>query len=108
MNPDGPYLAVAALFDSVLQEKKDDRVSGIRLTERVTANTNRPLKEGEPFPPLPPLQIDGLIAFRSGKFEGTKKVRLELVKPNGDIVTPSRAEFPAVFKGGERGVNIIL
>ena len=108
MNPDGPYLSVAAICDAVLQEKATDRVSCIRFVDRVIAKTNRPVMEGEEFHPYH-LSLSAFCLPKSGKFRGSQTVRFALVKDNGEQITGSVSQFPAAFKGGdEGGVNLVL
>jgi len=116
MNGDGPYVAVAALCDIVLEEKVE-RLSCIRFMDKleVTSTLSRPptdeekalLPTGMPVVPYP---IRGLLSLKSGGFIGKKIIRIELVPPSGKPITKREGmqSFPALFEGGEHGVNLVL
>jgi len=105
MNPDGPYLSVAALCDAVLSEK-NERISCVRFLDTVIAVLSETV--GETLP-LMPIRLSGLIAFKAGKFRGTKSLKLLLHKPTGEVVQTEKDTYPAVFSGDDNSsTNIIL
>jgi hypothetical protein len=113
MNPQGPLVSVAALCDNVLDEK-DGRVSCIRFLDKIELNAtySAPLQPGEtPKLPIPHLQLTGLLALKSGNFIGKKMMRINILKPDGQLMQVEgqmSESLPLLFEGGEHGVQIIL
>ena len=105
MNGDGPYISVAALCDAVLDEKSG-RLSCIRFLDRVDVELSGAEEALAELPAIA-VQIWGLISMKSGSFKGKKMVSIVLIKPSGEDAAPVR-NFPAVFQGGEHGINLIL
>jgi hypothetical protein len=106
MNPDGPYVVAASLCENFLEEP-GHRVSLIRLLDRMDTEVKVPHKLGDAAPAIP-LPLTGFVSFKSGKFVGAKKVRIDFEKPSGQIVPTAQNALPVVFEGGEHGVNLRL
>lgn len=113
---EGPYVSVAALCELVLQEKVE-RLSCVRFMDKleVTSTLSRPPvsdEEKELIPkvmPVVPFPVHGLVSLKSGGFIGKKMIRIDLITPSGKgIKRTGENVFPAVFEGGEHGVNLIL
>lgn len=107
MNPDAPYLSVAALCDTVLIEK-DERVTCVRFLDTLNIEVGTEISE-----PLPPIGIHttAFVAFKSGNFKGVKECSLRLTSPSGKtgIFAPdSPRSYPMTFKGDEHGHNLTL
>lgn len=100
---DGPYLIAALLCEAVLQEK-DERISIIRMIDRVTL-TAPAASSPEVLPPLP-LNLNALISFKSGSARGRHTVKWRIETPSG-IKLPEQL-LPVLFEGEDRGVNLIL
>jgi hypothetical protein len=115
MNPDGPYVSVAALCESVLDEKIG-RLSCIRFIDKIDVNfavmrANAPEGTNLPPIPIPPFLVTGLISLKSGGFKGKKSIKVNVIKPSGismNIKGDMSETFPVVFEGGSHGVNLIL
>src|SRR5690349_7235780 len=116
MNPIGPYVTVATLCETVLDEK-DGRISLVRILDRVEINRvlSRPLRVGEELPtlPTPALQATGLLVLKSGDFIGKKLMRIQVFKPSGELMKMEDEgavlePLPLFFEGGEHGIQIIL
>lgn len=103
MSDNGPYIAVAAICEKILVEKSD-LLSCIRIVDKVHVVV--PPSLPDPLPRIP-VQVNALIALRSGGFVGKKMIQLNLINPAGDS-TASMESFPAVFDGGETGINLVL
>jgi hypothetical protein len=95
----GPYLVVAVLCQSVLQEVNGS-MSIIRITDQL--QVAGPLAEMQPMP----ITLHAVIAFKAGFIRG--KYRVSLIGS-----TPSKKEFvkteqSAYFEGEDRGVNMVF
>lgn len=104
MSRDGPYLQAAIICEKVLEEK-DGTKSAIRMIDRVT----RTVVATEPPQVMEPFNFSGalLVKFKAGFAKGTAQLRIELVKPSGEIAPPIRA--PLSFEGEEdRGIDVML
>lgn len=104
MSANGPYVAVAALCEHVLDEKVG-RLSCIRFFEKY--NIIVPPESPEQNPKTP-LYMAALLAFKSGDFTGTKVVKVTLRYPSDAPSKEILAPYAAVFAGGETGVNMII
>jgi len=99
----GPHLIAAILCGTILQEA-NGLVSAIRLIDQVTLSLVRLANAEEPLRPL--VELNALIVFNSGGFQGDRTLVLEIESPTGHIY-PSPATLVIPFQGGERGVNIV-
>jgi hypothetical protein len=107
MIPEGPYVSVAAICESVLIEK-DDRVTCVRFLD--TLNIEVSADTPDPLPGIA-MRISAFVAFKSGPFVGTKHCALRLNSPSGKIGKLSEESprtYPMAFKGGEHGHNLTL
>ncbi len=112
MNADGPHVSIAALCESILDEK-NGRMSCIRFLDKLDVNYAVSGDASQlPSPiPIPPFKVNGLIGFKSGSFKGKKSIRIKVIKPSGvemQIKGDIGEALPVVFEGGEHGVNIVL
>lgn len=103
MTNGGPYVAIAALCERVLEEK-DGTVSLIRVIERITAV--RPAAVfGNQMPPVThPLWL--AIGLKAGKARGRHSLVVEVEKPSAE-----RAKVfdgSVLFEGEDRSVNVVL
>lgn len=99
----GPYLQVAALCEAVLEEK-NGILSFIRAFDRVVHTTNDPNSSES----LPPFEYPMVLAvtLKSGRARGRSTVKIEPYRPDGTKMSP--IQFPALFEGDDRGVNLVL
>jgi len=107
MNPEGPYVSVAAICEKVLSEK-DGLVSCIRFVDILNLNIH---KEKPEEPTGVRFAVNAFIAFKSGSFVGTKQCVLRLVTPSGKTGKLSAGApkgYPVIFKGEGQGYNLIL
>jgi len=99
----GPYLSAALLCEKVLVEQ-DGVKSAIRIIDRVTHTViaPNPPEVMEPFEH----ELALLVRLKSGKDRGSYRLRLTLVKPSGETLTPIRQ---TIYLEGEddRGVDVI-
>jgi hypothetical protein len=105
MRPEGPYVAVAALCDAVLDEK-NNRISCIRFLDKIDVNVAGDESALATWPGIP-VPVWGFLSFKSGEFVGKKIITIALEKPNGERASPVQS-YPAVFQGKEHGINLIL
>lgn len=99
----GPYLIAAILCEKVLQEK-DEKISIIRMVDRV-AVTVHTLGSPEAMPPTT-VSLNALIALKSGSARGRGTVIWRTETPAG-LRLPDQL-FPVLFEGDDRGVNVII
>jgi hypothetical protein len=107
MNPNGPYVSVAAICESVLHEK-DERISCIRFLD--TLNVQVAAETPDPIPVLR-FRVNAFVAFKSGAFVGTKNCMLRLTTPSGKsgkLKDSASKSYPMAFTGGEGGHNLIV
>ena len=107
MNPEGPYVSVAAICESVLQEQ-DGKVSCIRFIDVLNVTVNQ---EQPKTPVTVPIEVRAFVSFKSGPFVGSKNCMLRLVSPSGktgQLAEDAPKSFPMVFNGGEHGYNLLL
>jgi hypothetical protein len=105
MNPNGPYVSVAAICDAVLHEK-DERISCIRFLDQLNITIASEDEDASIA-----IRLNAFIAFKSGPFIGPKMCTIEIVGPSGKKGTPiggKPKEFPMQFNGGEHGHNLIV
>ena len=105
MNPDGPYVAVAALCESVLHEK-DEKISCIRFIDVIKIQ----VISDDPSTAVR-LKVNAFLSFKSGAFVGTKLCSVKLISPSGKegkLGEGSPKAFPMEFTGGEYGSNLIM
>ncbi|MBI2851262.1 MAG: hypothetical protein HYX80_09555 [Chloroflexi bacterium] len=99
----GPYLSAALLCEKVLIEK-DEVKSAIRIIDRVNRSVvgpNPPI-EMEPFE----YELTLLLKFKSGRARGVHSVRIQPVKPSGELMPATTNNV--LFEGEEdRGVDIV-
>lgn len=101
--PEGPYLVTAVLCEKVLEEK-DGVISAIRIVDRIVHSAVGP-EAPEEMPPIP-VNLIGLITFKSGAARGRHTVRLRPQAPAG-LNLPDIA-LPVHFEGEDRGANLVV
>jgi hypothetical protein len=104
MDNTGPFLTAAAICERVLQER-DGVLSAIRIVDRITLTAAGEVPEH--LPEFPPHNLTVLVSFKSGNARGRHTVSFRVEKPSGEE-GPALGEFPVLFEGGERGVNLGL
>ena len=100
----GPYLVAAFLCERLLVET-DGVKSAIRIVDRVnrTARGPQPPEDMEPFDHVLTL----FISLKSGYARGNHRLRVELVKPSQETVSP--LDTTINFEGDEdRGVDVVV
>jgi hypothetical protein len=102
--PEGPYLAMACLCEHILEEK-DNVMSAIRIVDRYELTV--PSEAVDNSDAVFPLDINGLISFKSGGFKGQKELTITLINPSGEKPgNPFKAQLR--FEGNEHGANVKL
>jgi hypothetical protein len=105
MNPEGPYVSVAAICESVLHEK-DERITCVRFLDILNLTIASDDEDS-----VVRVKLNAFIAFKSGPFIGTKDCSIQLVGPSGKpgkISEEAPKSFPMKFGGDEQGFNLIL
>ncbi len=100
----GPYLQTAVICERVLEEK-DGVKTAIRMFDRTTQTA---------IGPSPPKEMTAfnkeftiLIRFKSGSARGPIPLRLDMVKPSGEL-GPAQ-DITVNFEGEEdRGVDLVM
>jgi hypothetical protein len=105
----GPFVQIAAFCQTALQEGTR-QLSIIRIVDRVTIAVPKfpagiKLPEGVVLP-VPPYQITLVIVLKSGSYKGKGTITIQPKSPTGQALPP--AQFPALFEGEERGVQVIM
>ncbi len=98
----GPYLAIAALCENVIEDKQGV-LSLIRVVDRIISTVAGP-SSPEKMPPVP-INLIAVVSFKSGSARGTHTVKLRPEAPSG--IRLEEISFPVLFEGEDRGVNII-
>jgi len=93
-----PLLRIAAFCEKFLQER-DGTVSLIRIVDRITVRG-----QSKDMPALP-VSLFLVVSFMSGFMRGKASIRVKPVTPSGKEL--ERVEFPVLFEGEDRGVNIV-
>lgn len=96
----GPFVQIAAFCQTGLVET-GGQLSVIRIIDRVPV----PVLPGEQAPQVP-LQLTLAVVLKSGFFNGKGTITIRPKTPSGADLPP--AQFPALFEGNERGVQILL
>jgi hypothetical protein len=99
----GPYIQVAAIVESVLQEA-NGVVSLVRLIDRITQTTEGPDAPDEMPPVRYPIQI--VLMLKSGTALGRHSVTLRSEAPTGQSQT--HGSTAVHFEGQERGINLFF
>jgi hypothetical protein len=108
----GPYLAAAFFCEKVIEDKADGAMTAVRVVDQFTvtlphnAPPDIPSKEK-----MVPVEILGLLAFRSGYSPGRHAVRLRLVSPSGKAQTAMEQEVeltPKVHGGASIRLQITV
>jgi hypothetical protein len=105
LQPDaGPYLAVAALCEKVLQEK-DGVISLIRMVDRTIVSAHSADAPEE----LPAVALNHtlFVALKSGFAKGKYTVTVQPYAPSGRPIG-SPVQAPVLLEGDDRGVNLIV
>lgn len=95
----GPWLQMAVICHTALSES-NGQLSIIRMFDRMVLPGTSP----EMQPQV--IQITLVIAFKAGDLFGNHKIGITPYTPNQQALPPM--EFPVLFEGQERGVNLIL
>jgi hypothetical protein len=99
----GPYVQIAAFCHTALKEASG-QLSIIRIQDRVRVPV--PTKGDTMAAVLPVVQVTLAVVLKSGFRDGKATITIRPKTPNGVDMPP--AQFPALFEGKERGVQIIL
>ncbi len=100
-----PFVQVAALCEKILEEQ-DGVISAIRLVD--TFNVSAPPPGLSPDAP-PVVEVNGLIALKSGDLVGKFTVGLVMENTIGERKSLSpEGGWPVVFNGGEHGIQLKL
>lgn len=102
MDNTGPFLAVAAFCENVIEDKSGV-LSLIRLVDRITVSSHGS-SSPEQMPPTP-LNWFLVLAFKSGSARGSVQVTIQPELPSGLRLEPIR--LTPYFEGGSRGCNIV-
>jgi hypothetical protein len=95
----GPYLQIATLCQSVLQETAGN-LSLIRITDSV--QVGGPTRDMQPIP----FPITAVVSFRAGFAHGKYHIKISALAPSkGEVLT---AQSAAYFEGEDRGVNSVF
>jgi hypothetical protein len=79
----GPFLASALFCENVVQDK-DNTITLVRIIDKFTVQLPANMPPGFPSKENPlPVNISGLITFRTGDARGKHEVRLIVVSPTG-------------------------
>jgi len=100
----GPFVAVAALCENVIEDKHGV-LSLIRVVDEFTITAQGPdvpdaLPEGR-------LQVKLVISLKSGSAKGRHKLQIVPWLPSGQLGNPL-ATVPLNLDGGHRGQNVIM
>ncbi len=95
----GPYVQVAAFCQTAMIENTG-AVSVIRITDRV--GVAGITAEMGPTP----IQITLIIILKSGFMRTQSKISVRPIPPNQGQMPP--LEFPALFEGDDRGVQLVM
>jgi hypothetical protein len=96
---DGPYVSIACICQSPLQEV-GGQLSIIRIMDRIQVAGMTPDMQPQP--------LQGLfvvVVLRSGSLRETYKLKIEGRSPQGAIITTN--ETPLLFEGEDRGAALI-
>lgn len=100
----GPYVAVAAACEKVLQEQ-DGVLSLIRLIDRLIINAAGPEAPDE-MPPVP-VQFTLVLVMKAGGARGRYSIHLTMEAPSGEKMA-MELNLPLVMEGEDRGVNLVI
>lgn len=92
----GPHLAAAFFCETIVEDKKDGSLSVIRIIDQITLEVPAQVV-GEPLP----INVTGLVAFKSGDSPGEHRIRLALETPSGEKKT--LVEHALVFSDPPQG-----
>lgn len=95
----GPWLQMAVICHTALSET-NGQLSIIRIFDRMIVPGTTPELQSQL------IQITLAVAFKSGDLTGNQKISITPYAPGEKPLPPM--EFPALFEGHERGVNLIL
>jgi hypothetical protein len=101
-NKDMPRVFVAALCESVLEEK-DKVLSAIRFIDRIEAV----LPSDAPEEVIVPIKLAALVMMKAGPARGKRLLSLGVTDPHGNVL-PITAEFPLVFTEEQQGANTVI
>lgn len=99
----GPQLAAAVFCERTIADKEDDAISVIRVIDTLTIRLGADTPPDFPSPEHRlPVQVAGLISFRSGDSPGDHLLRLVLESPSGKrkTVVENTLTFSAGAQGG--------
>ena len=95
----GPYIQIAAFCQTALIEGQG-AVSIIRILDRIAVQEPPPESQGTQ------VQLTLVVILKSGFFKGRSAITIRPKAPGEQILPP--IQFPCLFEGDERGVQIIL
>lgn len=80
----GPFLAAAFFCETTIEDKQDGAVSAIRMFDQLAVNVHGfvPPNSASEEHGIP-VQVSGLVSFKSGDSPGDHEVRLKMESPSG-------------------------
>jgi hypothetical protein len=102
----GPFVSCAVVCEKVLRES-DGVQSLIRVFDRLTVQLPKDSAANGAKPKrVIPLTV--AVAFKSGDFNGTKTLEIEVHRTAKDETKPLAKPFEIAFEGGEQGPGVIV
>ena len=103
---DGPFLAMAAICEKVLEEK-DGVLSVIRIVDRsvVRPQLVPGVVASSGMPPTV-IALTVVLSLKSGNARGSHRLSLQPETPSGLKINP--VSVSVLFEGEDRGVNLVM
>lgn len=95
----GPYVQLATFCDMVVEDKSG-ALCVIRMIDRVTVSGSTPDMEKSL------VRSTLAISLKAGFMAGKARLRIQPISPSG--MEMAAWEFPVLFEGQERGVQVVL
>jgi hypothetical protein len=100
----GPFLQMAVFCEKVLQEK-DGVMSAIRIVDKFIIDM--PSEDTEtPQTIIPKIDINIMIALKSGDFKGKKHLKIKPISPSGQELPGFTG--PILLEGGDHGAFVVV
>jgi len=97
-----PYISAALLAETIIEDKSGS-ITVVRIADRVEYQV-----QGLPAGYKPVINIKGLLSLKSGPAKGEFKLRISIVRPNGEQQGNALVLPDFVLRGGDHGQNFIL
>src|SRR5438552_10735564 len=82
----GPFLAAAFFCDKVIEDKSDGSMTAVRLLDRIKIILDPSTSKDFPSEEHRlPVNVFGLVSFKTGDAPGDHTVRLDLISPTGKV-----------------------